>query len=1115
MITNLLLKRMLLLWVFAFSTTVWGQTTVTYTFSNKSWAATPSNWTSGKDGLAFQNGQGIQITTGANGAFGNSTNSFSNISVVKVHYSTNSSKGVGTITPYVVSTTSASAQSGTAIEGPKSVTTTGGTTTRSLTYTAGTPITGNLQIYVTCTTNSIYIHSVDITYEDVPVGPIITATPSSLSGFTYVEGSGPSAEQSFSVGGFNLTNDITVTPPTNYEISTIAGFYSGTFVTLAQSGGTVNITTIYARLKSGLAVGAYNNEEVKIETTGATSKDIALSGNVTPIPSVPGVTDAELTGTVGQTFSYQVIASNEPTNYFVSSETLPAGLSLNEGTGLIIGIPTEAGEFLTGIEATNAAGTSEEGVFVFTILKGTQTVALPDLNAYQGGDDIILPEFTDNGLPIEYISGDESVATISGKILTIVGLGSTEIFAANDGNANYDSYTDSFTINVTEAPILPCFTEYFASIGAGNNTTTAGSSSAWDGNENFPTITTGYQAGGAVRLGSGSSKGSITSKTLSTIGGDVRVTLDVKGWTAVEGSLIVSLGSQSETIAYSAKINDAFEAKTLDFINVPVGSTLKIETTAKRAFIDNVTVSCGTVTVWTGSWSNGTPDATKVAIIAGDYNQPLAAGIVAKSITVNADTTFIVYPSVSTGDVTNNGQIIVSSYGNFVHNGAFDVGEGSSFKVSRTSKEVKRYDYIAWSSPLKDSPQTLKEFSYGSNNFENQSTQGTANNRFYKYNDGNYVATPHTGTFNPAGQGFQIRTPNDFTTTPQNFWGLFVGTEPNVGEITYNASAINGQYVLLGNPYPSALDMEQFFVENNQITGVFYIWDSGNTMDAVTNEYLGSNYNTYNKTGTVPSSAENGYVPVGQGFFVDRGLNTIPSFKFTNAMRSIDRGGSFSKAVSDRFWLQMTTPSGSKPQMLIGFNENATSGYDAGYDAKMFDNNADVLYSTVEGKSLIIDAHGTFTNTDVVNVTANFLAAGNYTIGIAQKEGIFANTQQIYLKDNLTGTETELTAGDYTFAATAGLQADRFTVSFNKGVLASSNTTKGQSTVYASDQIVYVNASTKIASVEVYDMSGKLIKKSSVSNSQNTFFPVSYKGITVVKLVLENGGIVTKKIILK
>ncbi|MBC8012080.1 MAG: putative Ig domain-containing protein [Burkholderiales bacterium] len=142
--------------------------------------------------------------------------------------------------------------------------------------------------------------------------------------------------------------------------------------------------------------------------------------------------------------------------------------------------------------------------------------------------------------------------------------------------------------------------ENFAAITTGDNTSTGGSSSAWNGSAaSFPTVVRAFQAGGAVRLGSGSGTGSLTSKTLdlSAGGGAFNVSFKVKGWTAVEGDIIVSVtGLASQTVTYTANIGAAFETKTLGFTGAMANSTLTIATTAGRAFIDDVLVSVATAT---------------------------------------------------------------------------------------------------------------------------------------------------------------------------------------------------------------------------------------------------------------------------------------------------------------------------------------------------------------------------------------------------------------------------------------------------------------------------------------------------------------------------------------
>ncbi|HRW97823.1 MAG TPA: hypothetical protein P5104_09875, partial [Bacteroidales bacterium] len=98
--------------------------------------------------------------------------------------------------------------------------------------------------------------------------PLITVTPSTLTGFTYLVGSGPSAEQTFTISGANLTADISIAATTNYEISKTSGngYTSPLTFTPAQ---VATPQTVYVRLKAGLAVGTYNNEDITATSTDA------------------------------------------------------------------------------------------------------------------------------------------------------------------------------------------------------------------------------------------------------------------------------------------------------------------------------------------------------------------------------------------------------------------------------------------------------------------------------------------------------------------------------------------------------------------------------------------------------------------------------------------------------------------------------------------------------------------------------------------------------------------------------------------------------------------------------------------------------------------------------
>jgi hypothetical protein len=93
---------------------------------------------------------------------------------------------------------------------------------------------------------------------------------------------------------------------------------------------------------------------VLITDVNACSNDTELLV-VTLNSGLPVITSSNLaTGTESLPFTYQITASGTPTAF--GTESLPAGLSVNAGTGLISGSPIFAGEFDSTIWASNAWG---------------------------------------------------------------------------------------------------------------------------------------------------------------------------------------------------------------------------------------------------------------------------------------------------------------------------------------------------------------------------------------------------------------------------------------------------------------------------------------------------------------------------------------------------------------------------------------------------------------------------------------------------------------------------------------------------------------------------------------------------------------------------------------
>lgn len=121
---------------------------------------------------------------------------------------------------------------------------------------------------------------------EVSSTPTITTTTNSLTNF--LQGStAPSGSQNFVVNGVNLLNNITLTAPANFEISTDNSTWvnSSSSITLTQTSGSVSNTIIYVRLNAA-SPGNYSGDLTFTTTCSATTitKLVAVSGTTQSTP---------------------------------------------------------------------------------------------------------------------------------------------------------------------------------------------------------------------------------------------------------------------------------------------------------------------------------------------------------------------------------------------------------------------------------------------------------------------------------------------------------------------------------------------------------------------------------------------------------------------------------------------------------------------------------------------------------------------------------------------------------------------------------------------------------------------------------------------------------------
>ena len=158
--------------------------------------------------------------------------------------------------------------------------------------------------------------------------PNIGANTTSLTGFTYAHGNGPSGNQQITLHATNLFDNITITPPADFEVSLDNSTYSQTPLTLTQSGGVVNYVQVYMRLKAGLAVGTYANEVIAFSSPNASTVNLTVSGTVTP---------AGYCSAVGDNSAYSITQVNFNTINNSSAKPAPYSDYTSQSTNVLVG----------------------------------------------------------------------------------------------------------------------------------------------------------------------------------------------------------------------------------------------------------------------------------------------------------------------------------------------------------------------------------------------------------------------------------------------------------------------------------------------------------------------------------------------------------------------------------------------------------------------------------------------------------------------------------------------------------------------------------------------------------------------------------------------------------
>lgn len=929
---------------------------------------------------------------------------------------------------------------------------------------------------------------------------------------------------------------------------TLSGTPSFNFVT-ATVGTNKNITVTGYTL-SGSAAGNYTVTQPSL-TANVTVKTITVSGANASNKTYDGTTTATI---VGGTLNG--VETTDIANVNFNSTGAFDTAIVGDNKAITVSI--------SGSAAFNY-NLTQPGITA-SITKANQTItfnALPTLTTNSADLNLNTYASTTSGLAITYESSNPTVVSVSGNTLTVVGAGTATITASQDGDVNFNPAVDA-TQNVTVniAPSVLAGWDFQTTTNGGTALLTAPSTpkqitanfgsgvlylDGTNSSSNFIGSTTGNElnsfAGTAENTsGTGFSTTTTGAAALALIGG---TSTSANGKSAVflvdmtnYANLTISYAAQRTATGFNSNnweystdgstwnpiatittIPSSFGLISLPSITgLDNASTAYVRLTISGATnatgnnrLDNIKFEASIIPItevtWNGTeWSNNDgPDDTIDAIIDGIYETGTDGAFTAKKLTVTSGSlTINSGTSITVEDVLENeltsADVVVENNANLIQSN--DVDNIGAITVERNSNPLMRLDYTLWSSPVAE--QNLLDFS-----------PETVTNRFYTYNSGTdaYNAVIPSTTDFAEGIGYLIRMPDDHPTTPTIWTGSYDGV-PNNGDVTL--SVTNGQYVAIGNPYPSTIDADLFIGEND-ITEPLYFWRKTN--NAATTSYatytLAGGAGTSENDGDPLSLTPNGIIQVGQGFIVQAASSQLV---FTNQMRvgNIDNQFFRSSVEKSRIWLNMTNASGVFSQTMIAYMEGSSLELDPALDGKFFNDSQTALTSLIGTDEYAVQARGNFVATDVVPLNFKTQQAGTYSIAIGNVDGLFTTNENIYLKDNVMGIEHDLRNSAYDFTSEAGVFANRFEIVYQETLSVNLPVFENGVLVYSKENTIHINSGIQnMETIRIFDIRGSLIAEQSNVNATSTSVSLAHiqNQVLIVQVIGENGQTATKKIV--
>lgn len=533
------------------------------------------------------------------------------------------------------------------------------------------------------------------------------------------------------------------------------------------------------------------------------------------------------------------------------------------------------------------------------------------------------------------------------------------------------------------------------------------------------------------------------------------------------------------------------------------------------AVVPNITEYLGS-----GIWTNGIPTLGKQAIFKESYDTQMG-NIDACSCEIEANVTVNVGQNnylKTENDILVNGTLNVENTGSIIQvDEMASTTNNGVIEIHKTTPPIEGNNFIVLSSPMNAETRmgvyqnAVSVFNTIPENFIPYEIDFNVYSEFefaenFLDDNQDYIESVTQDDDLPAAGLGQLVFPALTRNEPLQSYDLnYTKGTLNSGNIEipihYNGPQTINNYNLLGNPYPSAISITDFILNNDAVNQV-YFWEHitapSNTLPGIgVNNFSMNDISVRNAMMGIAAVnggvAPNEFMSSGQGFGIKADQSEASSNTpviFTNAMRVTGNNSGLRSNNTpidiDKMWLQLTSEKYSQAtaQAGVGFTPLATEYLDKEYDSPRLGTFMSLFTILPTGEQLAIQGRESFD--EDIKISLGFSTTvdeDSYTIRLENLEGILISDSPVYLIDHDTNTKTNLREEEYSFGALKGMYTERFTIVFaDQEVLSTEeNILDTNVSLYPNPVVDYINLEytgpSTLTKVQIRDISGRFIEE--------------------------------------